>query len=195
MCCMFIIYILKFEDTRRAKGNPVPIPEPGSGTVKKSGPRKRVRRGNPKGPGDAVVRSKKSFLFCISVRVPWNPLAGRYGLECEEHRSCSGVRIFPSDLENPGEGHVEASRWFVPISAAGLQGEEPLVDRIMWDRGVSGLARKRVAADVPGLSEVKYRCFGVGYGSEFGPVPWPPVAGCPLRPPFNDPQPGPSAGC
>ncbi|KAK0070677.1 hypothetical protein PV325_000227, partial [Microctonus aethiopoides] len=57
-----------------------------------------------------------------------NPL--RSGLEREEHRSCGGVRIFPSDLENPGEGHVEVSRWFVPISAAGLQGEEPLVDRI-----------------------------------------------------------------
>ncbi|KAG5865468.1 hypothetical protein JTB14_023583 [Gonioctena quinquepunctata] len=41
------------------------------------------------------------------------------------------------------------------------------------DRGVSGLAKKRVAADVPGLGEVKYRCSGVGYGSEFGPVPWP----------------------
>lgn len=114
-----------------AKGNPVPIPEPGSGTVNKSGPRKRVRRGNPKGPGDAVGRSGKSFLFCMSVRVPWNPLAGRYGLEREEHRSCGGVRIFPSDLENPGEGHAEVSRRFVPISAAGLQGEEPLVDRIM----------------------------------------------------------------
>lgn len=123
--------VLKLVHTHWAKGNPVPIPEPGSGTVKKSGPRKRVRRGNPKGPGDAVGRSGKSFLFCMSVRVPWNPLAGRYGLEREEHRSCRGVRIFPSDLENPGEGHVEASRQFVPISAAGLQGEEPLVDRIM----------------------------------------------------------------
>ena len=135
MWCRFINENLKFRiisvHTHWAKGNPVPIPEPGSGTVKKSGPRKRVRRGNPKGPGDAVGRSGKSFLFCMSVRVPWNPLAGRYGLEREEHRSCRGVRIFPSDLENPGEGHVEASRQFVPISAAGLQGEEPLVDRIM----------------------------------------------------------------
>lgn len=52
-------------------------------------------------------------------------------MEREEHRSCSGVRIFSADLENPGEGHVELSRRFVPISAAGLQGEEPLVDRIM----------------------------------------------------------------
>ena len=52
-------------------------------------------------------------------------------MEREEHRICGGVRIFPSDLENPGEGHVEQSRRFVPISAAGLQGQEPLVDRIM----------------------------------------------------------------
>ena len=52
-------------------------------------------------------------------------------MEREEHRSCGGVRIFPSDLENPGEGHVELSRRFVPISAAGLQGKEPLVDKIM----------------------------------------------------------------
>lgn len=34
--------------TRRAKGNPVPIPEPGSGTAYNSGSRKSVRRGNPK---------------------------------------------------------------------------------------------------------------------------------------------------
>jgi hypothetical protein len=52
-------------------------------------------------------------------------------LEREEHRTCGGVPIYSSDLENPGEGHVEVSRRFVPISAAGLQGEEPLVDRIM----------------------------------------------------------------
>jgi hypothetical protein len=66
--------------TRRAKGNPVAIPEPGSGTVYNSGPHKRVRRGNPKGPGDVVGRSGKSFLFCMSVGVPWNPLAGRSGM-------------------------------------------------------------------------------------------------------------------
>ena len=36
-----------------------------------------ARRGNPTGPGDAVGRPGQSFLFCISVRVPWNPLAGR----------------------------------------------------------------------------------------------------------------------
>ena len=44
----------------------------------KVGPLEReARRGNPTGPGDAVGRSGKSFLFCMSVRVPWNPLAGR----------------------------------------------------------------------------------------------------------------------
>lgn len=52
-------------------------------------------------------------------------------MEREEHRSCGGVRVVPSDLENPGEGYAEVSRRLVPISAAGLQGEEPLVDRLM----------------------------------------------------------------
>lgn len=42
-----------------------------------SGPSLSARRGNPKRPGDAVGRSGESFLFSISVRVPWNPLAGR----------------------------------------------------------------------------------------------------------------------
>lgn len=60
-------------------------------------------------------------------------------MEREEHRSCGGVWIFPSDLENPGEGHVEVSRRFVPISAAGLQGKEPLVDRLMKVREVGKL--------------------------------------------------------
>jgi hypothetical protein len=48
--------------THWAKENLVPIPEPGSGTAYHSGPRKSVRRGNPKLPGDAVGRSGKSFL-------------------------------------------------------------------------------------------------------------------------------------
>lgn len=39
---------VKQTHARRAKGNPVPIPEPGSGTAYNSGPRKSVRRGNPK---------------------------------------------------------------------------------------------------------------------------------------------------
>jgi hypothetical protein len=34
------------------------------------------------------------------------------------------------DLENPGEITAD-SHQLVPISAAGLQGEQPLVDRIM----------------------------------------------------------------
>ncbi|KAJ0171885.1 hypothetical protein K1T71_012648 [Dendrolimus kikuchii] len=63
-----------------------------------------VRRGNPKWPEDAAERSGKSFLFCLSVRVPWNPIEGRYGSEREEHRICGGVRILSADLENSGEG-------------------------------------------------------------------------------------------
>jgi hypothetical protein len=67
----------------------------------------------------------------MSVHVPWNRLARREGLAREEHRTCGDVTIIPSNLENPGEGHVEVSRRIVPISAAGLQGPEPLVDRRM----------------------------------------------------------------
>lgn len=46
----YILYYTMYIMThaRRAKGNPVPIPEPGSGTAYNSGPRKSVRRGNPK---------------------------------------------------------------------------------------------------------------------------------------------------
>lgn len=42
------VYEREKAHARRAKGNPVPIPEPGSGTAYNSGPRKSVRRGNPK---------------------------------------------------------------------------------------------------------------------------------------------------
>jgi hypothetical protein len=67
------------------------------------------------------------------------------------------------------------------------------------DRAVSGYSGKRVAADVPGLGEVKRRRFDVQRTIRARPVPWPPaeptcceapvaparVSGCPLRPPFN----------
>ena len=45
-----VLMMIMYMEThaRRAKGNPVPIPEPGSGTAYNSGPRKSVRRGNPK---------------------------------------------------------------------------------------------------------------------------------------------------
>lgn len=53
-----------------------------------------------------------------------------------------------------------------PISAAGLQDQEPLKESAKWkcyfgimidsyDRGMSGLARKEVPADVPGFCEVR----------------------------------------
>ena len=38
---------------------------------------------------------------------------------------------YSSDLENLGEGHACLQLLFVPISASGLQGKEPLVDGIM----------------------------------------------------------------
>jgi hypothetical protein len=66
------------KNTRRAKGNPVAVPEPGSGTESKIVPSHEcVRRGDPKWPEDADGRSGESYLFCLSVRAPWNPIAGR----------------------------------------------------------------------------------------------------------------------
>ncbi|CAH2080284.1 unnamed protein product, partial [Iphiclides podalirius] len=75
----------------------------------------------PRGPG-------RVFFFCLSVRVPWNPIEGRYGSEREEHRICGGVRILSADLENSGIGSE--------------------------DRGVSGLDGKRMRP-VPGLVDAR----------------------------------------
>ncbi|CAK9834626.1 hypothetical protein ANTRET_LOCUS11134 [Anthophora retusa] len=109
-------------------------------------------------------------------------------MEREEHRSCGGVRIFPSDLENPGEGHVEVSHRFVPISAAGLQA------------GRVGLGREVGLADVPGLGEVnggllngdlpgiraRSRALASRGSSLLRGFRWRlAVDGRPLRPPFN----------
>jgi len=135
---------------RRAKGNQVPIPEPRCGTVSTglvskpslpaagpsgiavSGARLgRTRRGNPNSHGEAGRSPRKSCLFCITAQVPWNSIAEREGIAREEHRTCGGVGGDRSDHENPCEGHGEQPIWLVPISAAGLQGEEPLVDRLM----------------------------------------------------------------
>jgi hypothetical protein len=46
---------------------------------------------------DAVVEPEPGqiFLFCISVRVPWNPLAGGQDLEREEHHSCGVFGVVP----------------------------------------------------------------------------------------------------
>ena len=91
----------------------------------------RVRRGNATRPGDAHRSSGKSCLFCISRRGPGILSQGEWVLA----RAKSAAVLAAStsarwDLENPGETTAD-SHQLVPISAAGLQGEQPLVDRIM----------------------------------------------------------------
>ena len=63
---------------------------------------------------------------------PWNPLAGRmgFGIEAKSATVLVASTSARGNLENPRE-ITAASHQLVPISAAGLQGEQPLVDRIM----------------------------------------------------------------
>ena len=62
---------------------------------------------------------------------PWNPLAGRMGFGLAKSAAVLAASTSAWwDLENPGEITAD-SHQLVPISAAGLQGEQPLVDRIM----------------------------------------------------------------
>ena len=89
------------------------------------------RRGNATRLGDAHRSSGKSCLFCISRRGPGILSQGERVLVLAKilavlARTTSGRW----DLENPREITAD-SRQLVPISAAGLQGEQPLVDRIM----------------------------------------------------------------
>ena len=62
---MFGDFTVWRETKLQPKGNPVHIPEPGSGTVFDL-----VNRGNTNRLRDAHRNSGKSFLFCISHRVP-----------------------------------------------------------------------------------------------------------------------------
>jgi hypothetical protein len=128
-----------------AKGNQAKIPEPGSGTDDPlgceplvRGPSRgstcQVRRGNATDPEDADEGFRKSYLFSRSGRGPGNLLEGERVLAFNA-RSVSNTgrrREFSRQaLENSGEGHAEVTRRIVPISAAGLRGVQPLVDRTM----------------------------------------------------------------
>ena len=90
-----------------------------------------VRQGNLNGPGDAGGSPGKSFLFCMSGRDPGILSQGDRVLTAKSTAFAAVSGESRADLENPGEGYVEVSHRFVPISAAGLQGEKPLVDRLM----------------------------------------------------------------
>ena len=109
------------------KGNLVLIPKPGRGTVRIP----RIRHGNVTRLGDSHRSSGKSCLFCISRRGP--------GILSQSERVlvlAKTLAVLASatsgrwDLENPREITADSLQ-LVPISAAGLQGEQPLVDRIM----------------------------------------------------------------
>jgi hypothetical protein len=129
-----------------AKGNQAKIPEPGSGTDVPFGMRARgkgvpfgrptcqVRRGNATAPEEADGGFRKSFLFSKSGRGPGILYEGDRVLAFNA-RSVSNTgrhrEISRHALENSGAGHAEDSRRIVPISAAGLRGVQPLVDRIM----------------------------------------------------------------
>lgn len=128
-----------------AKGNPAKIPEPGSGTddllgceplVRRCGnvSTGQVRRGNATRPGDADGGFRKSYLFSRSGRGPGNLSEGDRVLAFNARNVSNTGRHRENSrqaLENPGEGHAEVTRRFVPISAAGLRGAQPLVDRTM----------------------------------------------------------------
>ena len=109
------------------KGNLVLIPKPGRGTVRIP----RIRHGNVTRLGDSHRSSGKSCLFCISRRGPGILSQGERVLVLAKSVAVLATSTSARwDLENPREVTAD-SRQLVPISAAGLQGEQPLVDRIM----------------------------------------------------------------
>ena len=123
---MFGDFTMSRETKLQPKGNLVHIPEPGRGTVFDL-----VNRGNTNRLRDAHRNSGKSCLFCISRRGP--------GILSQSERVlvlAKTLAVLASatsgrwDLENPREITADSLQ-LVPISAAGLQGEQPLVDRIM----------------------------------------------------------------
>ena len=109
------------------KGNLVLIPKPGRGTVRIP----RIRHGNVTRLGDSHRSSGKSCLFCISRRGPGILSQGERVLVLAKSVAVLATSTSARwDLENPREVTAD-SRQLVPISAAGLLGEQPLVDRIM----------------------------------------------------------------
>ena len=109
------------------KGNLVLIPKPGRGTVRIP----RIRHGNVTRLGDSHRSSGKSCLFCISRRGPGILSQGERVLVLAKSVAVLATSTSARwDLENPREVTAD-SRQLVPISAAGLQGEQPLGDRIM----------------------------------------------------------------
>ena len=72
----------------------------------------------------------QSYLFWFRSFVPGNGSSGDRDSDSVKHRVIVVSRALYSILENVRDAKL-ISRLVVPISAAGLQGEQPLVDRIM----------------------------------------------------------------
>ena len=91
----------------------------------------RAASGDASELGDAGGSSGKSSLFLLTGRPPGIRLAGdRVVMPGKApHLLWRPVRS-PTVLENPRE-RSDLSRPVVPITASGLQGEQPLVDRTM----------------------------------------------------------------
>jgi hypothetical protein len=72
----------------------------------------------------------EEFSFLFNSLFPWNRFTRRYGYagwESISHFEVSGA--LSSTLENPLESFIALS--VVHITASGLQGEQPLVNRTM----------------------------------------------------------------
>ena len=108
------------------KGNEVLIPQPDSGTDSALVPT-RQREMSLRRPPE--LWEELSFLHKLPR--PWNSFEERMGFGLA--KSAAVLAVSMSDrrnLENLS-GVTALSHQLVPISAAGLQGEQPLVDRIM----------------------------------------------------------------
>jgi hypothetical protein len=104
---------------RPSKGKPVKIPAPGC----------RRLHGNVTELGDVGGGPGKSSLFFLTVHHPEISLSGARVQRLAEHCTFAVSGALPTTLENPGEDMF--LRQVVLITAAGLQGEKPLVDRTM----------------------------------------------------------------
>ena len=88
-------------------------------------------RGNPKRPGDAIRTPRKSFLFCMSNYARPGIPSRRDRVTVTKSAAvivASGKFCWTLKIQERDTG---VSHQFVPISAAGLRGEKPLVDRTM----------------------------------------------------------------
>ncbi len=110
---------------RSPKGKPVNIPAPGC----------RCFHGNVTARGDAGRSPGKSSLFFLTAYHPEIGLSGARVPWLVEPRTLAGSRALLTARENPRKDSylLDGSilRQVVLITAAGPQGEQPLVDRTM----------------------------------------------------------------